>query len=195
MARFSLARLTSDARAWCKEDRLLWPRVPLVIWGLRELRRIFTHGDSSSVWNGLNLGIHELGHLILAWAPEFIMVAGGSLAQIVAPLFGAWQFVRQRDYFAAAFCFGWLGESLYNLSIYIADARRGELPLVTPFHGNGEVIHDWNYLLDHTGLLAWDLRLSEIVRWTSLGSVTLFLITSFFLLNEIYAAKLARRRQ
>ena len=44
----------------------------------------------------------------------------------------------------------WVAQNLWNVSVYVRDARAEDLPLV----GGGE--HDWNYLLGTLGLLNQD---------------------------------------
>jgi len=55
--------------------------------------------------------------------------------------------LRRADPAGAAFCAWWVGESLVNISVYMADARELTLPLV----GGGD--HDWNELFYRFGLL------------------------------------------
>jgi len=59
----------------------------------------------------------------------------------------------------------------------MADARAQELPLLTV--GDAEyVIHDWNYLFGHLGLLDHDIQIAGMVRaigWIGMvGTVTWF---------------------
>jgi hypothetical protein len=147
---------------WC-EGRSAVVRLPLLVWlgyvGLRHLG----DADYQSLFAGLNLGIHEGGHLLLSWQPfDFLTVAGGTLLQLAAPVISGVMFARQPDYFACAFCGGWLSMNLYNVATYMADARELDLPLVNV--GGGEGDHDWNYMLATVGLLDWDTRLAALVR-------------------------------
>jgi hypothetical protein len=54
----------------------------------------------------------------------------------------------------------WLGENLFNIAVYMADARVQLLPLV----GNGE--HDWAEIFSRWGVLQWDTGLASLVRMT-----------------------------
>jgi ABC-type antimicrobial peptide transport system permease subunit len=67
------------------------------------------------------------------------------------------------DYFAIGVAVCWLATNFINIAVYIGDARRQELPLVSPF-GIEDVIHDWNYLLGKTGLLNFDAAIAWLVR-------------------------------
>ena len=56
-----------------------------------------------------------------------------------------------------------MAQNLWNVSVYVRDARSQDLPLV----GGGE--HDWAYLLGETGLLAHDQAIGRAVH--ALGGV------------------------
>lgn len=147
---------------WC-EGRSAALRAPLLIWlayvGVRHL----ADTDYSSLFGGLDLGIHEGGHLLFSWLGwDFLTVAGGTLLQLAVPVLSAVMFIRQPDYFACAFCGGWLSMNLYSVATYMADARELDLPLVNV--GGGEADHDWSYMLSALGLLDWDTRLAALVR-------------------------------
>src|SRR5258706_6031435 len=104
-------------------------------------------------FSGITFGIHELGHVVFSFLGEFIGVAGGSLAQLLAPAAAALVLLRQRDYFGLTVAAAWLSFSLSELAIYINDARAQQLDLVglTP-----DPLHDWHYLLSKMGLLKFD---------------------------------------
>jgi hypothetical protein len=149
-------------REWCRGKSPL-VRAPLVLWlayiGVRHLGNT----DYTSIFGGLDLGIHEAGHIVFSWLPgQFPMVAGGTILQLAAPVAAAVLLARQPDYFGAGFCGGWLAMNLYNVATYMADARELDLPLVNV--GGGEAGHDWNMMLGTLGLLSWDARLAGLVR-------------------------------
>ena len=147
---------------WC-EGRSAALRAPLLLWLAYVGIRHFGDTDYQSLFGGLNLGIHEGGHLLFSWQPfDFLTVAGGTLLQLAVPVISALMFARQPDYFATAFCGGWLSMNLYNVATYMADARELDLPLVNV--GGGEGDHDWNYMLAAVGLLDWDTRIATLVR-------------------------------
>jgi hypothetical protein len=101
--------------------------------------------------SAIDLGIHEAGHLLMGFAGEFVMIASGSGFQILAPLVAAALFVRQRDWFAVAFCLFWAGISTGEVGTYAGDAVDQAMPLVSV--GGRDVQHDWAALLGRTGLL------------------------------------------
>jgi len=156
----AIERLRQDARAWCSGRSWVW-RAPILAYlgwaGVRHLRDPLY----GSLFGGITLGIHELGHLILGPLGAWPGIAGGSLAQIAAPAAAAWILARQRDYFGIAVGAAWLAFSLFGLATYIGDARARELPLValTP-----DPIHDWNWMLGRLGLLSADHALAFLCR-------------------------------
>ena len=97
--------------------------------------------------DGVNLLIHEGGHVIFSPLGEFMHFLGGSLTQTLMPLIFAVYFFIRKDIFAGSIIVLWVGESLSNTSVYIKDAIVMQLPLI----GGG--IHDWNHLLGQMGLL------------------------------------------
>lgn len=147
---------SSQGKAW------QW-RFPVLLWFVFILFKYLTTPDYCSLLSQLNLGIHEFGHLIFLFFGQFLHILGGTLFQLFVPIFAVWSFYRQKDFFAIAFAFGWLSTNLFDVARYIADARALSLPLVTPF--GDTAIHDWNYLLEKTGLLSQDLLLAGIVKF------------------------------
>jgi len=131
--------------------------------------RQFQDDEFYHLFSGLTLGVHELGHLLFAPFGEVAAVAGGSITQVAAPVIAGWLLYRQPDYFGVTVAGAWLASSLVNLSIYVADARALELPLVSM--GSGDVEHDWNFLLDHFNVLQYDLR---IAGWIRLAAMIIF---------------------
>ncbi len=152
----------NDAAAWAAEGRAWPPRALLLAvlawFGGRHL----ADPEYGSIFSGLTLGVHELGHIVFSPLGPWMGMAGGSLLQLLAPLALAWGFLRQRDYFAIAVAGAWESMSLANLATYVADARAEELPLVSPFGGDPE--HDWHFLLDSVGMLRCDVRLAGWLR-------------------------------
>lgn len=144
--------------------------------------------EYTSIFGGINLGIHELGHLLFYPFGEFISVLGGSLFQVLVPVLSFWIFLRQEDYFALSLSACWLGTSLFNLALYIGDAGEMALPLVSPFAGE-EIIHDWNYLLSRAGLLSLDNFLSFIVKIFAIFFMLSGILWGIYLLKFMFSKK------
>jgi hypothetical protein len=117
--------------------------------------------ESWNVFAGLTLAIHESGHLLFAAFGHWLMVAGGSLTQVLAPVTVAVLFLRRADRYGVAIVGTWITYSLTNLAEYVGDARAMALQLVG---FSDDPIHDWHYLLDSVNLLAYDTRLALLVR-------------------------------
>jgi hypothetical protein len=115
------------------------------------------HPEHFGLLDAVDLPIHETGHLVFAPFGEFLQFLGGTLLQVGFPLVFVGYFLRRRDRYAADVVLMWVAQNLWNVSVYVADARARRLPLV----GGGE--HDWGYLLGRLGLLEQDLLISRIV--------------------------------
>jgi len=99
----------------------------------------------------VDLVAHEAGHLLLSWFGEGLMVMGGTLGQLFVPSAFTVYFFLRRELYSAAVTFFWIGQNLFNISVYIKDAQAMALPLVTVGGGG-----DWNYMLSGLGLLRHD---------------------------------------
>lgn len=113
--------------------------------------------DDYTWLDSLDLAIHETGHLVFAFGGERLTLLGGTLLQLLVPAAFAVALWRQGDRHGATVPLWWLGQSCWNVSVYIKDARAQELPLV----GGGE--HDWAILLGETGLLPRDQAIGGAV--------------------------------
>jgi hypothetical protein len=159
-----------DARAWCR-GRFWLGRLLMWVWFAWLAVHYTQHANFRSLFDGINLGIHEFGHLICMPFGQFITVLGGSLVQCLVPVISIFMFRRQGDYFAYSFSFVWLATNLYNVALYIADSRALKLDLVTPFGGgdsDNAVGHDWNWILNKLGWLSHDLGIAAAVRGAAL---------------------------
>jgi hypothetical protein len=107
---------------------------------------IFKHGHYSLLDNA-DLIIHEAGHFFFGFMGSFLQAAGGTLMQIIFPLFLAWYFYRNNYRTGFQIFTFWLGQNLLNISVYAADAQVRKLLLL----GNGK--HDWYYLLTRLDIL------------------------------------------
>ncbi len=157
-----------DIHDW-SEGRFWIPRallIPIMAYiGIRHL------GDPlyTSIVGGINLGIHEMGHVLFSWGPKFLMILGGTLLQLAAPAIAIVVFLRQRDYYGIGFCGFWMGTNLYNVAGYVSDARAMVLPLVGI--GSGEPEHDWHYMLSKLHLLNFDTTLGFLIRVAAFLSI------------------------
>ena len=117
-----------------------------------------------SFLDNVDLPIHETGHLIFRPLGEFMMIAGGSLCQVIFPAVFVGYFVWQRSFYSAAIVLMWVGQSILNVWVYAADAVKMQLVLTSGFTGSEGSFHDWNYLLDATGLLGSTNVVAGVIR-------------------------------
>ena len=149
---------------WSQGKSWIW-RAPILLYLGYTGARHTVDPYYGSIFSGITFGIHELGHVAFSFLGEFAMIAGGSFCQLAAPLAAAIIFLRQRDYFGIAVTGGWLSLSLYNLAVYIGDARAQQLPLLGL---TDDPMHDWYYLLSKMGLLALDTKIAFLTRGVAL---------------------------
>lgn len=150
-----------EAQTWCK-GRSALIRLPLWLYLAYTLvRHALEPGEYRSLFDGLNLGLHELGHMVFRPLGEFMTFAGGTIAQCLAPVIAVFMFRRQRDYFGISVAVCWLATNLWGAALYAADARALKLTLVAPGRGvippgEGASGHDWRYMLGKLGIREWD---------------------------------------
>lgn len=100
--------------------------------------------------DSLNLLVHEAGHWLFSGLPAVWHAAGGSLLQVGLPAALVVHFRWYRMPWGERLSLAWLGQTFLCLSVYVADAQAQTLTL------QGGTTHDWAYLLDQAGLLAFD---------------------------------------
>ncbi|HMJ09222.1 MAG TPA: hypothetical protein VK468_09465, partial [Pyrinomonadaceae bacterium] len=127
-----------------------------------------------SFLDNVDLPIHETGHLLFRPFGEFLMIAGGSLFQVIFPAVFVGYFVWNRRFYSAAIVLLWVGQSILNVYVYAADAVVMQLVLTSGLTGSEGSFHDWNYLLTETGLINSTKTVSGIIRMTG----TLVIITA-----------------
>ncbi len=84
----------------------------------------------------VDLPIHETGHLIFRLFGEFMMIAGGSLFQVILPIIFVGYFWRQEKPYSAAIVLFWTGQSILNVFVYANDAVVMQLFLTSGFTGS-----------------------------------------------------------
>ena len=98
--------------------------------------------------DGVNLLIHEAGHIVFMPFGEFISIAGGSILQVLIPTAFVIYFFRKEMLYSGSLVMFWVGQSIINMSVYMKDAIEMKLPLL----GGG--IHDWNFIFGRLNLLS-----------------------------------------
>ena len=124
-----------------------------------------------SFLDNVDLPIHESGHLIFRVFGELMMIAGGSLFQVIFPAIFVGYFIWNKSYYSAAIVLLWVGQSILNVWVYAADAVVMQLVLTSGFTGSEGSFHDWNYILDHFGLLGSTKTIAGIIKFA--GTLTI----------------------
>jgi hypothetical protein len=146
--------------------RLWWARAPLLLLLLVLLRGYIGDPLHSSIFDGVNLAFHEMGHAAFFWLGSRILTtAGGTIFQLGIPLAAAaYLLYKQRDPFGAAICVFWLGTAMFGAGVYASDARAQALPLVSPFGPVDVDSHDWTVMLLKYGMLSRDQEIGAALR-------------------------------
>jgi hypothetical protein len=108
--------------------------------------------------------IHEGGHLLFGWfGSHWLMVAGGTLLQLLVPFALAAYFAFHRQIPGTAFCGFFFFEQFLPIGTYMADSRSQSLTYVTVGDPD-QAEHDWSYLFSHAGLLGYDVQIGGAVK-------------------------------
>jgi len=111
--------------------------------------------------DGVDTLFHEAGHPIFGvFGNDFLMVLGGTLMQLIMPAVIIGYFFYRRQLFSGAITGVWVAQNLFNIACYANDAVVRVLPLV----GNGDRVHDWNYMLTDMGMLNKEVFVSLAIH-------------------------------
>lgn len=153
--------------------------VVFVFWGLDFIAMDFQSNEIGRSWfHNVDLIFHEAGHVLFIPFGRYVSILGGSLFQVLVPLFLMFAFlIKNRDGFAASICLWWTGQSIMDLAPYIADARALRLPLLGGGTGaDSPGFHDWQNLLRPLGWLQYDIRIAEIFDTVGSGIILISLV-------------------
>jgi hypothetical protein len=122
----------------------------------------FVHGRRVPLLWFVDLGFHELGHMIMYVLPinQVLTAAMGSISQCAIPTgIAAYFWFGRRDKLGATACLAWAATNFQDASVYIADAPYQRLPLI-----GGE--HDWAFILgpEHFNRLQDAYAIATVVR-------------------------------
>ena len=139
-----------------------WAKVALALALLLVGRSAFRSDEGYIPLLGdINVAIHETGHYVFMPFGELMMYLGGSIFQVLVPLAFAGYFIvgkpAHRDRFAAAVCVWWAALHVLTVSLYAADARAGQLTLLSGATGEDDPAgHDFYKIFAHLGVLNSD---------------------------------------
>lgn len=185
--------MISAVHGWVDErvtGRVWYYRVPVVLVLLWILRGYLEFRGGGSIFDGVNLAFHEMGHAAFFWSGNRILTtAGGTIFELGVPLAaGVYLAVRQRDPFGAVVCLFWLGTALVGTGIYAADARAQALPLVSPFGPVDVDSHDWTVMLMKYGKLSQDQAIGSALQTAGMWAMGLSLILQGLVLRVMATA-------
>lgn len=149
---------------------------------------VYLGGERAFLISYVDLGLHELGHLLLAWAPGLVAPLAGSVFQVVIPIALAFYFGLRQESYASALMFAWAATSAANVAVYVADAPNQELWLL----GTGR--HDWAWVFGQLGHLDWAAPFASGVRWFAVALAAIGLIVAVVPLLTPHARKRAIAR-
>jgi hypothetical protein len=106
----------------------------------------FGHDDKIPGLSYVNLGFHQLGHMVTYASSDVTNALAGSIAQVAIPLFVAlYFFFRRGDWVIAGVFLVWAATSALEVSLYVADAPKQSLDIL------GDDKHDWALILGPNG--------------------------------------------
>jgi hypothetical protein len=116
--------------------------------------------------DGINLSVHEAGHMIFSPFGDTMHVIGGSLFECLLPAIFVSYFLRKqhKDVHAAMICLWWTSTAMLGTSIYMADARARKLMLITGGNGDESDGHDWYHLFAKWHVLRLDTTIARVVH-------------------------------
>ena len=106
----------------------------------------------------VDLGFHELGHMLAIPLGTVVHFLAGSFTQIAVPLgLAVYFWIKVEDRAAAALMLGWAATSAQNTSVYVADAPTRALPLIGGTHDWWFLLSRWNalHLADGLAGMVW----------------------------------------
>ncbi len=124
------------------------------VWGMGLIALDHRTGEiNTSFLHGPLLVFHEAGHVIFAMLGSWMMVLGGTLAQLIMPVVLMVALLRKNhDPFGAALGLWLLGVSVLDVAPYMYDALDPQLMLLSGATGE-EGGHDWIFLFKSLGWL------------------------------------------
>ena len=134
------------------------------------------NGEYSTVFWYIHGVFHEIGHAVTRWAGETICILSGTVFQILTPIACGIYFCFSRERHAMLMTIGWLGFALLDAATYMKDAVEMRLQLVAPFASGEDLIHDWNWLFSHWGILRHANAIGNVVMTIGVAAVAISLL-------------------
>jgi len=143
--------------------------VGVICWSLFYLFTIYQYSRYNLYLDAVHMVIHEAGHPLFSYLGETPMVWGGTILQLSVPAGLAMAFAWRGHTYGTVFCSFMFFNSLYGVATYMADARDRALPLVTlgAESDDPDIVHDWNYIFGHLGLLEHDRQIGHFTHYVA----------------------------
>ncbi len=109
-----------------------------------------------------------------------MMIAGGSLFQVILPAVFFGYFLWHQKYYSAAIVLFWVGQSIINVWVYAADAVVMQLVLTSGFTGTEGSFHDWNYMLTRLGLIGSTKTVAGLIRIAGTVAIAAAIVSSVY---------------
>jgi|RhiMethySRZTD1v2_1073278.scaffolds.fasta_scaffold476826_2 hypothetical protein len=94
----------------------------------------------------VNVGLHQLGHMLTYPNSDLTNALAGPIAQVAIPaLLAVYFFLRRGDWVLAGVFLAWAAASALEVSLYVADAPKPTLELL------GDDKNDWAFILGPNG--------------------------------------------
>ena len=119
---------------------------------------------------------HEVGHAVTRWAGVTMWILSGTVFLILTPISCGIYFCLSRERHAMLMTIGWLGFALLDTATYMKDAVEMRLQLVAPFASGENLIHDWNCLFSHWGILRHANAIGNVVTAIGVAAVAISLL-------------------
>lgn len=132
----------------------------------------------------VDLVFHEAGHVIFGFFGEFIGLLGGSLMQVLIPAIVTGYFILHGQQWSGMVTLFWVGQSLFNVSVYVKDARARALPLL----GDDPSAHDWHLILGRLGLLRWDQAIGNLAYLAGFLALAVAIVGGLYFSQDREAA-------
>ena len=170
--------------------------VAWLIFYLLVLLFLALHFGQPTLLDNLHLVTHEAGHLLFGWLDETPGLWGGTLLQLLVPALLTIAFVARREIPGVVFCIFAFFHSLSGVAIYMSDALRRELPLVTVGAPAEEADHDWVRIFSQLGVLPHAIEIGNIFRliaWMGMLAAVAWLCWQYWRQERIYHGDTAWR--
>ena len=155
-----LEQFLEDASDWAK-GRMWIPRAILLAYLVYADIRFLRNPLSSTMFSGITLAFHEMGHLIFNFAGHFIGSFMGSGMQVLVPLIVIACSCGSRITSALPSA----GSGSRSASSSWRTTSRTPARWISPLVGfSDDPEHDWHYLLSTTGLLNFDTFFAFLIR-------------------------------